>query len=396
MKIYEIGTGYTPIPARISAATEIVVEELTGAFEKQNIPVEILDISTRDRAVSSLPIREVSVPAAFSGRDLHLGILHKLKRVTYSVALAGVLQKILRKTEEKVVLHFHNQYNLFFFLKLTPRKLREKCLIAYTNHSGIWRLDWEKIENTIRRRYFQEAECMRRADTVFVLNEQTRENAVNHLGIPEDRLILIGNGVNTRVFYPLTEPEREAEKARWGLQGRTVIIQIGSVYENKGQLRSLAYLLPLLKQQPDLVYAWAGGIVDEDYQKKILAFAAENGVKEQVKYLGMTTPGAPVNGLYNMAQAAICASEYEGFSLAIVEALASGTPVLTRADSPFSLGAGCVPYRQEDQGAAVVQLLSRKTEYDALCAGARQNVLDHYSWDGIAADYYRIFTDRMS
>ena len=39
MKIYEIGTGYTPIPARISAATEIVVEELTKAFLKQNIPV---------------------------------------------------------------------------------------------------------------------------------------------------------------------------------------------------------------------------------------------------------------------------------------------------------------------------------------------------------------------
>ena len=30
MKIYEIGTGYTPIPARMGAATEIVVEEVNG------------------------------------------------------------------------------------------------------------------------------------------------------------------------------------------------------------------------------------------------------------------------------------------------------------------------------------------------------------------------------
>ena len=28
MKIYEIGTGYTPIPAQVPAATESIVEEL--------------------------------------------------------------------------------------------------------------------------------------------------------------------------------------------------------------------------------------------------------------------------------------------------------------------------------------------------------------------------------
>ena len=32
MKIYEIGTGYTSIPAKMGAATEIVVEELTKSF----------------------------------------------------------------------------------------------------------------------------------------------------------------------------------------------------------------------------------------------------------------------------------------------------------------------------------------------------------------------------
>ena len=44
MKIYEIGTGYTPIPAQVSAATESIVEELTKAFLAQNIAVEIIDI----------------------------------------------------------------------------------------------------------------------------------------------------------------------------------------------------------------------------------------------------------------------------------------------------------------------------------------------------------------
>ena len=39
MKVYEIGTGYTPIPANIGAATEIVVEELTKSMMKKGIDV---------------------------------------------------------------------------------------------------------------------------------------------------------------------------------------------------------------------------------------------------------------------------------------------------------------------------------------------------------------------
>ena len=35
MKIIEVGTGYTSIPAKMGAATEIVVEEISKVFEKE-------------------------------------------------------------------------------------------------------------------------------------------------------------------------------------------------------------------------------------------------------------------------------------------------------------------------------------------------------------------------
>ena len=137
MKIYEIGTGYTPIPAQIAAATESIVEELTKAFIKQNIDVEIIDICAQDRAPNNLPITEVKVPSIFSKSDVSLGIVHKLKRVVYSLALASKLKKLLKSTDEKVVLHFHNQYNMFFFVKRVSKKLRSKAVTAYTNHNGV-------------------------------------------------------------------------------------------------------------------------------------------------------------------------------------------------------------------------------------------------------------------
>ena len=181
MKIYEIGTGYTPIPARIAAATESVVEELTKAFIKQNIDVEIIDICAKNRVTNDLPITEVKAPSVFSKSDVRLGIVHKLKRVVYSVFLAQKLKKILKSANEPTALHFHNQYNIFFFLKIVPKKLRSKAVIVYTNHNGVWNMPWEKAESTLKKRYFQEIVAMKEADLSFVLNPQTRENAVSQL-----------------------------------------------------------------------------------------------------------------------------------------------------------------------------------------------------------------------
>ena len=154
MKIYEIGTGYTPIPAQMGAATEIVVEELVRSFRKSGADITLLDIQAKDRPETDLPIEEVKVPGCFTDTDVKLGIMHKLKRVVYSVALAGKLKKILKAATEPVVLHFHNQYNLFFFYKLTPKSLCDKAKIAYTVHSYIWPAEWDEIKDTVQKRYF--------------------------------------------------------------------------------------------------------------------------------------------------------------------------------------------------------------------------------------------------
>lgn len=392
MKIYEIGTGYTPIPAQISAATEIVVEELTKAFVKQNIPVEIIDIATEKRAETDLPILEVPVPRVFFGTDVHLGIMHKLKRVAYSIALAGVLKRLLKQAQEKIVLHFHNQYNMFFFLKLVPAKLRKRCLVAYTNHSGIWRLSWDEIKETIHKRYFQEAECMKQADLVFVLNEETKCNAVEYLGVAQERVVVINNGVNTDVYCPLSAEERESAKEKFGLQNRRVILQVGSVYENKGQLRSVEYLLPLLKENKDLVYAYVGGIVDEEYQQQVKTFVEDNGLAEQVRYLGMVSPGKELNELYNTAMTTILPSRYEAFGLVAIESLSAGVPVLVDRNSPIRFGIGCVCFDADNASQYVEKLINGNAEQ--LRESARNNSLNQYSWNKIAADYATEFAGK--
>lgn len=388
MKIYEIGTGYTPIPACMGAATEIVVEELVKSFRNLNVPVELIDIKTQKRLPNDLPIIEVYVPKSMSGTDVKLGIAHKLKRVIYSISLASTLRKLLRKATERVVLHFHNQYNLFFFYKLVPRKLQRKACIAYTNHSYIWHDPWDKIESTIKKRYFQEVYCVERADHIFVLNQQTRDNIINHVKVDPARVHLIGNGVNVNTYSVLNQENKRQNKQQWQCAGKKVFIQVGSVCERKNQLTSLKLLTPWMQKNRDVAFYYAGGIIDPKYQTAIEQYAKNHEIEEQVHYAGELCPGKQLNAFYNLAEAMIFPSKAEGFSLVIVEAMAAGIPVLIDKNLKFEMAEKCLRYTDEIEFEQIVgeKILNSNTQAK-LAEEARKNILNTFSWDKIAQDY---------
>lgn len=388
MKIYEIGTGYTPIPARMGAATEIVVEELVKSFQKLGQDVELIDIEAKDRLPNTLPITQVKVPSVFTDTDVKLGIMHKLKRVVYSVSLAMKLKKILKQAHETVLLHFHNQYNLYFFLKLVSPKLRRKAKIAYTVHSYIWPAPWEEIKDTVHKRYFQEIECVRKADMVLVLNDRTAEHFVNHLGVDSGRIHKINNGVNTDIYHIQPQQQREAFIRSLGLSGKRIIFQVGSVCDRKNQLGAVKMLKDYLREHPDVVYLYVGGIIDAEYQASITAIAAENGIAQQVRYAGELSPGEELNAYYNSAVLTVFPSKLESFGLVIIESLAAGRPVILAEKPLFSLEHGCHVYDDEQAFVQLVDSLLRQQTWDHI---AREEVIRQYSWDKVAGDHVDIW-----
>ena len=391
MKIYEIGTGYTPIPAKVAAATESVVEELTKAFMQKKIDVEVIDISANDRVPNSLPITEVKVPSIFTKSDISLGIIHKVKRVVYSVALALKLKKILKQTNQKTVLHFHNQYNIYFFLKLVKKELRDKAIIAYTNHNGFWSLPYEEAKSTLQSRYFQEIEGMKNADLIFVLNPKMKNNIVENLGIDENKVIRINNGVNTDVYAPLSSEQIEKVKEKLNLKNKRIILQVGSVNENKGQGRAVKMIAPLLRENSDTVFAFAGDIVSQEYYQEVLRTAKEEKVENQVVYLGTFSPGEEMNGLYNIADTAIFVSRYEGFSLACIESISAGVPVVLCSDSLSSFGDGSILAERQDVADRIRQLLNDGDLLKELKQAARKNAVENFTWSKTAQKYFDNF-----
>lgn len=388
MKIYEIGTGYTPIPAQMGAATEIVVEELARSFLKNGEDATIIDIKAQNRAKTDLPICEVGVPSVFTTTDVSLGLMHKLKRVVYSLCLARKLKSILKQTNEKVVLHFHNQYNLFFFLKLTSKKLLKKATVAYTVHSYIWGDEWGKIEATVRKKYFQEVFCVRNADLVLVLNDITIDHFVKHLGVEKSKIKKIQNGVNTEKYSPLSREEVDKFKKELSLENKKIIFQVGSVCDRKNQLGATEMLASFLKQNPDVYYLYAGGIINGEYQNSIFAFAKENGIENQVRYVGELAPGEELNRYYNAADLSIFPSNLESFGLVVIEAISAGTPVLVGGKLMFALGGGYSIYNNEEEFISLLETALNTDKSKADCSRFAQD----YSWDKVAKEHSNIFS----
>lgn len=374
MKIYEIGTGYTSIPAQIAAATETVVEELSKALLELGENVYIVDIEDSQRKSIDVPLLEVPFPRFLQKCDQGLGLFHKFKRVCYSLALTQKLHSLIRKETETVILHFHNQYNLFFFQLLTPRSLKKKVKSVYTNHNGHWSRPWKDAEQLLRRRYFQEIYCMKKTDKVFVLNPKMEQNILQNLKLPSECVRTIDNGVNIERYHPLSEEERQKYRKQWNLDERLLILQVGSVNENKGQIRTLEYLLPQLKNNKQLLFGYAGGIVDKAYDQALLDLAEQEGVEDQLRYFGMLTPGDELNHLFNCAEATIHSSEYEAFSLVLLESLAAGVPVILCGKS-------------EEMLTSELNQICHLNHVEESCSAVRER----YSWTAVAKKYASVF-----
>jgi glycosyltransferase involved in cell wall biosynthesis len=393
--IIEIGTGYTSIPSKVGAATEIVVEELTRSLRKQGKQVVIFDVADPGRLPNDLPMVEVPMPLWLSSKSAYnLGITHKLKRLSYSLSLAKQLKKYTRG-EGHYTIHFHNQYNFFFYKLLSGMKQRPNLTLLYTTHSGIWSMAWDTIRDKIRIKYFMEQFSMKHADRSYVLNEAAFTNIQTHLGIRPPRLRMIPNGVNTQVYRRLEtgNPAVQALRQKLGLSDEIVIFLAGTIEERKNQLDIVRWLTPSFRTVPRLCFLYAGGVRNPEYQQSIETYVKEHGLEKQVRYLGELSPGKVLNEYYNIADAFILASRFEAFPLVTLEALSAGLPVLLSGNLMIDY------FKKDDTGilpfsdpAALTEVLAREILPEDRRAihgrHARHFIENHFSWDHITREYF--------
>ncbi|MCU1348757.1 MAG: glycosyl transferase group 1 family protein [Acidobacteria bacterium] len=133
---------------------------------------------------------------------------------------------------------------------------------------------------------------------------------------------LLPNAIDLSLYG--IRPKNEALLDRYGLRDRRVLLTVGRVVAEE-RYKGFDEVIEVLHDLPaDVVYVVAGGGSDID---RLRAKAAGCGVAERVVFTGLF-PEDEKPDLYNLADVYVMPSRGEGFGFVLLEALASGVPVI--------------------------------------------------------------------
>lgn len=139
-------------------------------------------------------------------------------------------------------------------------------------------------------------------------------------GVPAEKMTLVPHGVDLAAFSPaMTQSRRAAAREAFGLRAGDVVgVYVGGAYRLKG-------LLPLLeafRRLDDRDFRLLAVGVAENTE---LAAERARGLGDRVIFAG---PVADIAGAYAAGDFFVLPTLYDGFSLATLEAMASGLPVV--------------------------------------------------------------------
>jgi glycosyltransferase-like protein len=175
------------------------------------------------------------------------------------------------------------------------------------------------------------------ADRLFVVSHLWRDWLTKEYGgIPH----LVGNGVDTERFSPARDDRDTALQAELKLPpGARGFLAIGGVEKRKNTIAILEAFRIVRATCPAACLVIAGGasLLDHDaYQAEFAAALAASGLPERAVIRTGPLPQAQMPALYRAADALVFPSVKEGFGLVVLEAMASGVPVVTSRIPPFT------------------------------------------------------------
>jgi glycosyltransferase involved in cell wall biosynthesis len=230
------------------------------------------------------------------------------------------------------------------------------------------------------------------AAAIVAVTDGIREYLVGEFGVPAERITVLANGVNARLFHPL---DRGTVKQALGLGSTPVVGFIGhfQVWQGVDQLLRAAPEVLALRPETRFVLVGAGPR-EQEYRELARAL----GVAHAVWFPG-PVPVAESPRWINAFDVAVALKQpiASGYSpLKLYSYMACGRPVLGSRLPGFeeveNWGAGML-VRHDDPGAiarAIVALLADPARADAMGAAGRQLAMERHSWEHVVRETERI------
>ena len=177
------------------------------------------------------------------------------------------------------------------------------------------------------------------AGTVLCVSDTWVAELRGRYGVAAER---VSNGVDRAAFSPELAPGDAAVRARLGLGGGPVLLAVGGLEPRKNSLRVIEAFARLRARHPraQLVVAGGASVLDHSAYARLChealaRLALAGGSPEPVVVAG-PVPQRDMPALYRIADTLAFPSLQEGFGLAVIEAMASGTPAVVSRIAPFT------------------------------------------------------------
>jgi len=249
-----------------------------------------------------------------------------------------------------------------------------------------------------------EAEIMQKVDRIIAATPAEKSQLGWLYGAPLDKVEVVPCGVDTRLFWPRSQPEA---RATLGLTSKRIILLVGRLEPIKGVdvlIRATQELVERYGNDPaELAVLIVGGGAKEGQLLnpeaiRLQKLVAETGLAQVVHFLPSQTQ-IQMPYYYSAADVTVMSSHYESFGMAALESQACGTPVVASR-------VGGLPYVVQDRvsgllvpdddsqalAAALIQLLDDTSLRQRL---GQQAVLraEQFTWRAIANQITQVYED---
>jgi glycosyltransferase involved in cell wall biosynthesis len=212
----------------------------------------------------------------------------------------------------------------------------------------------------------------RRAKNVIAVSENCKRELESLYGIPPDKIIVLNNFVDERLFFPQIKVKNE----------KITILFSGRLEERKG----LSKLLELAKMIEST----------DKYQLKIASNSNDNcALFENYKNTVVLTH-LDINAMrefYNSGDVFYFPTKYEGFSMATLEALACGIPIVGSGYAiPEELrGYSFVQIEESDDMEEILKIIENMNQkYDTMRAEIHRQITKDFGYEQYKVKLYKI------
>lgn len=253
-------------------------------------------------------------------------------------------------------------------------------------------------KSTLRKRaYLAVLERQNLKDALFIAFNAPEEKAYS---LYSERGEVVPSGIDPGEFAHMP-PSGWFREEYPELLGKTVLLFLGRLdVAHKGLDMLIPVLARLCREHPD-VHLVLAGPDEEGGMEQVVSLAAEHGVEQAITLTGLISGERKLGALQD-ADIFVLPSRFEGLSIALLEALYVGLPVLVTdqvglcTEIEQARVGRVVPVDQESLYTSLKDLVVNKALREQMRGRGTALMRQKYTWDAIALGLEKQVQERLS